>query len=118
MTDLEARLAAALHSWYEYHGDGCTHFDKGYGPYARCEDFEASTVETLLVALPTLAADLALAAAVRRLPGGLSLHHPRDVGAGADYFVRDAWGHQWYADTPEAAIKAAKEAAKEALSDD
>jgi len=32
-------LAAAIHRWNEeHHEEGCVHFDKGYGPYAQCED--------------------------------------------------------------------------------
>jgi len=34
-----ATLAAAIHRWNEEHHEaGCVHFDKGYGPYAQCED--------------------------------------------------------------------------------
>jgi hypothetical protein len=38
-TALSAELIAAAHAYFmEDNAEGCIHFDKGYGPYAMCED--------------------------------------------------------------------------------
>ena len=60
-------LAAAIHRWNEeHHEEGCVHFDKGYGPYAQCEDagldvprgLAESTIATLRAAQEGAVAEL------------------------------------------------------------
>ena len=36
-TPLRPRTAAGR-AWFEKNNGGCVHFDKGFGPYAQCED--------------------------------------------------------------------------------
>lgn len=89
MTD-EQVLAAALHRWHEDNG-GCAHFDKGYGPYAQCEDPDEVVPHRFLAAMPDHAIvskqDAELAEAVRRLPKG--------------WYVTN-WGYRWEVRQPQA----------------